>query len=65
MPSFTQRMLHLLTASLDTTHMGVLMLQQGICARDRFQFGIEQARHFRARVTPAPARLQRNAMLFY
>ncbi len=41
----------LLTGPLDTTHIGVLCSQRGICARDRFQFGIEQTRNTSARYT--------------
>ncbi|CNU89380.1 Uncharacterised protein [Salmonella enterica subsp. enterica serovar Bovismorbificans] len=62
---FTQRMLHLTDRPVGYHAHGRLnAVQQRICARDRFQFGIEQARHFRA-VHRLQLRLcQRNAMLF-
>ncbi len=46
---FTQRVLHLTDRPVGYhAHRRLYALQQGICARDRFQFGIEQTRNLGA-----------------
>ncbi len=60
-----QRMLHLTDRSVGYhAHRRLNALNGGICARDRFQFGIEQTRNTRrgtpAQLRPLPA--QRHAL---